>query len=185
MCTEYTRYSDPIAARRNNCLSCIFSHTRNVGFVPQCRLQSTVDETCIKHISETRVNRRGLRNKLRFHPSQTSSSFVPSREAPRYKIRLTELNNLPLAIQEWPSDTMPQPSLYNFIAKRPGLLKLLKPIARWQANAAGYRQIGLRYGQPSYLAIFFRHLAHPPLHLISNIHRLSAGELTDDHSQVR
>jgi ubiquinol-cytochrome c reductase subunit 7 len=34
-------------------------------------------------------------------------------------------------------------SLAPFIASRPWLLKLVKPVAGWYANAAGYRQMGL------------------------------------------
>lgn len=36
-------------------------------------------------------------------------------------------------------------SLAGFVTKRPWLHKALMPIANWYANAAGYRQIGLRY----------------------------------------
>ncbi|KAI1269990.1 cytochrome b-c1 complex subunit 7 [Xylariaceae sp. FL1019] len=35
-------------------------------------------------------------------------------------------------------------SLAPFVAKRPWLLKMLQPVAGWYANAAGYRQLGLR-----------------------------------------
>lgn len=40
---------------------------------------------------------------------------------------------------------MSVPSLAGFVMKRPWLLKALTPVANWYANAAGYRQIGLRY----------------------------------------
>lgn len=30
------------------------------------------------------------------------------------------------------------------ISRRSGLLSLMKPIANWYGNAAGYRQVGLR-----------------------------------------
>ncbi|KAI1840377.1 hypothetical protein JX265_004502 [Neoarthrinium moseri] len=36
------------------------------------------------------------------------------------------------------------PSLAPFVAKRPWLRSFLKPVANWYANAAGYRQLGLR-----------------------------------------
>ncbi|KAI0595899.1 cytochrome b-c1 complex subunit 7 [Biscogniauxia sp. FL1348] len=36
-------------------------------------------------------------------------------------------------------------SLAPFIIKRPWLLNLLKPVASWYANAASYRQLGLKY----------------------------------------
>ncbi|KAK3681449.1 cytochrome b-c1 complex subunit 7 [Podospora appendiculata] len=39
---------------------------------------------------------------------------------------------------------MPPPSLAPFIIKRPWLLNMLKPVAQLYANAAGYRQLGLR-----------------------------------------
>jgi ubiquinol-cytochrome c reductase subunit 7 len=35
------------------------------------------------------------------------------------------------------------PSLYNAAVKRPWLMSMLKPLAGWYANAAGYRQMGL------------------------------------------
>ncbi|KAI5927021.1 cytochrome b-c1 complex subunit 7 [Camillea tinctor] len=36
-------------------------------------------------------------------------------------------------------------TLAPFIVKRPWLHNLLKPVASWYANAAGYRQLGLRF----------------------------------------
>lgn len=36
-------------------------------------------------------------------------------------------------------------SLAPFVLKRPWLTKMLTPAANWYANAAGYRQLGLRY----------------------------------------
>ncbi|KAK0708780.1 cytochrome b-c1 complex subunit 7 [Apiosordaria backusii] len=39
---------------------------------------------------------------------------------------------------------MTAPSLAGYVAKRPWLLKLLQPVANWYANAALYRQMGLR-----------------------------------------
>ncbi|KAH6655701.1 cytochrome b-c1 complex subunit 7 [Truncatella angustata] len=36
------------------------------------------------------------------------------------------------------------PSLAPFVMKRPWLRNMLKPVASWYANAAGYRQLGLR-----------------------------------------
>ncbi|KAI1350638.1 cytochrome b-c1 complex subunit 7 [Xylaria sp. FL0043] len=38
---------------------------------------------------------------------------------------------------------MSYPSLAPFVLKRPWLRNLLKPLAGWYANAAGYRQLGL------------------------------------------
>ncbi|KAI9752603.1 MAG: hypothetical protein M4579_005551 [Chaenotheca gracillima] len=40
---------------------------------------------------------------------------------------------------------MSQPSFTNFILKRPWLHRWILPIAKWHANASGYRQLGLRY----------------------------------------
>ncbi|KAE9972426.1 Cytochrome b-c1 complex subunit 7 [Venturia inaequalis] len=39
---------------------------------------------------------------------------------------------------------MSQPSLVNFIIKRPWLKTWLTPISNWYNNAAGYRSLGLR-----------------------------------------
>ncbi|KAI1188660.1 cytochrome b-c1 complex subunit 7 [Nemania serpens] len=39
---------------------------------------------------------------------------------------------------------MSYPSLAPFVLKRPWLRNLLKPLAGWYSNAAGYRQLGLR-----------------------------------------
>ncbi|KAH6641760.1 cytochrome b-c1 complex subunit 7 [Chaetomium tenue] len=36
------------------------------------------------------------------------------------------------------------PSFYNAVSKRPWLANMLKPLAGWYANAAGYRQLGLK-----------------------------------------
>ncbi|KAI1763977.1 putative ubiquinol--cytochrome-c reductase [Hypoxylon sp. FL1150] len=36
------------------------------------------------------------------------------------------------------------PTLAPFILKRPWLANMLKPVANWYSNAAGYRQLGLR-----------------------------------------
>jgi len=41
--------------------------------------------------------------------------------------------------------TMSYPSLAPFVAKRPWLHSLLKPLASWYGNAAGYRQLGLLF----------------------------------------
>ena len=40
------------------------------------------------------------------------------------------------------------PSLAPFVLKRPWLRNMLTPIAGWYSNAAGYRQLGLRYDLP-------------------------------------
>lgn len=32
-----------------------------------------------------------------------------------------------------------------YVAKRPWLFKILKPVSEWYTNAAGYRQLGLLY----------------------------------------
>ncbi|KAI9754701.1 MAG: Cytochrome b-c1 complex subunit 7 [Lichina confinis] len=39
---------------------------------------------------------------------------------------------------------MSQPSLFPFIQARPWLYRLVKPIAAWYCQAAGYRQLGLK-----------------------------------------
>jgi ubiquinol-cytochrome c reductase subunit 7 len=44
---------------------------------------------------------------------------------------------------------MSQPSLTNFIIKRPWLKRWMLPISEWYKNAAGYRKLGLRYGGPN------------------------------------
>lgn len=41
------------------------------------------------------------------------------------------------------------PTLAPFVLKRPWLRNLLKPVASWYSNAAGYRQLGLRYENES------------------------------------
>jgi len=41
---------------------------------------------------------------------------------------------------------MSQPSLANYIVKRPWLKRWMQPLANWYCNAAGYRKLGLRYG---------------------------------------
>jgi hypothetical protein len=41
---------------------------------------------------------------------------------------------------------MSAPSLAPYISKRPWLQRWVKPLANWYCNAAGYRQLGLRYG---------------------------------------
>lgn len=50
--------------------------------------------------------------------------------------------------------TMSQPSLANYIVKRPWLKRMMMPLSNWYCNAAGYRKLGLRYGPPP---------ARPPL----------------------
>lgn len=44
--------------------------------------------------------------------------------------------------------TMSAPSLAPYILKRPWLQRFLTPLANWYGNAAGYRQLGLRYACP-------------------------------------
>lgn len=44
---------------------------------------------------------------------------------------------------------MSAPSLAPYIMKRPWLLKWMKPLSNWYCNAAGYRQLGLKYDSPS------------------------------------
>ncbi|KAK3942243.1 cytochrome b-c1 complex subunit 7 [Diplogelasinospora grovesii] len=39
---------------------------------------------------------------------------------------------------------MPALSLAPYVVKKPWLMSMLKPLANWYANAAGYRQLGLR-----------------------------------------
>ncbi|KAI9712522.1 MAG: hypothetical protein M1812_006831 [Candelaria pacifica] len=40
---------------------------------------------------------------------------------------------------------MSQPSFTNFIIKRPWLLRWMKPLANWYADAAGHRKLGLKF----------------------------------------
>jgi hypothetical protein len=47
---------------------------------------------------------------------------------------------------------MAYPSLAPFILKRPWLRSFFTPVANWYVNAAGYRQLGLRYVYPLSLA---------------------------------
>ena len=42
---------------------------------------------------------------------------------------------------------MSQPSLANFIVKRPWLRRWMEPLASWYVDNAGYRKLGLRYEQ--------------------------------------
>jgi len=46
------------------------------------------------------------------------------------------------------SHTMSAPSLAPYIVKRPWLQKWIQPLSNWYCNAAGYRQLGLRYAAP-------------------------------------
>ncbi|KAG9874617.1 hypothetical protein KCV02_g22333, partial [Aureobasidium melanogenum] len=39
---------------------------------------------------------------------------------------------------------MSQPSMTNFIVKRPWLKRWMTPLANWYTDAAGYRKLGLR-----------------------------------------
>jgi hypothetical protein len=45
-----------------------------------------------------------------------------------------------------PLPTMPivAPCFTKFVLERPWLTKLVRPVANWYANAAGYRQMGLK-----------------------------------------
>lgn len=43
---------------------------------------------------------------------------------------------------------MSQPSLTNFIVKRPWLKRWMTPLANWYTDASGYRKLGLRYDRP-------------------------------------
>jgi hypothetical protein len=45
-------------------------------------------------------------------------------------------------------EIMSAPSLAPFIAKRAWLKSWMTPLANWYVNAAGYRQLGLRYAAP-------------------------------------
>jgi hypothetical protein len=44
---------------------------------------------------------------------------------------------------------MSQPSLTNFIVKRPWLKRWMTPLANWYSDAAGYRKLGLRSVAPA------------------------------------
>jgi hypothetical protein len=48
---------------------------------------------------------------------------------------------------------MSAPSLAPYIAKRPWLMKMFVPLAKWYCNAAGYRKLGLRCGTLYWLRI--------------------------------
>ena len=54
----------------------------------------------------------------------------------------------PSAFRLSPPATMSQPSLANFIIKRPWLKRWMLPLSEWYKNAAGYRKLGLRYACP-------------------------------------
>lgn len=43
---------------------------------------------------------------------------------------------------------MSAPSFAPAIMKRPWLQRWIKPLSNWYTNAAGYRQLGLRYAAP-------------------------------------
>lgn len=62
---------------------------------------------------------------------------------------LLYINNSTLLLRAPPSNTVPiaimsAPSLAGYIMKRPWLKRWMMPLAKWYANAAGYRQLGLR-----------------------------------------
>ena len=44
---------------------------------------------------------------------------------------------------------MSQPSLTNFIVKRPWLKRWMTPLANWYSDTAGYRKLGLRLVAPA------------------------------------
>lgn len=44
---------------------------------------------------------------------------------------------------------MSQPSMTNFIVKRPWLKRWMTPLANWYTDAAGYRKLGLRSVAPA------------------------------------
>ena len=46
---------------------------------------------------------------------------------------------------------MSQPSLAQFVMKRPWMMRWAQPLSNWYLNSAGYRQLGLRYGTSGYL----------------------------------
>ncbi|KAB8301107.1 hypothetical protein EYC80_003013 [Monilinia laxa] len=54
------------------------------------------------------------------------------------------MHSLSLSIRTHNSPIMSAPSLASWIVKKPGLLKIMQPLASWYTNAAGYRQLGLR-----------------------------------------
>lgn len=64
---------------------------------------------------------------------------------------------------------MSQPSLAQYIIKKPALAKWMAPIANWYANAAGYRKLGLRYDTTP----------HPTTHCAHTIYTTPARERED------
>ncbi|PQE27568.1 ubiquinol-cytochrome c reductase complex 14 kDa protein [Rutstroemia sp. NJR-2017a BBW] len=68
---------------------------------------------------------------------------------------------------------MSAPSLAPFIKKTPWLHKMLKPVAHWYINAAGYRQLGLRFVEKAFF---------PPAQLdcLCGVSREGEEELTAD-----
>ncbi len=49
---------------------------------------------------------------------------------------------------------MSQPSFTKFIVARPWLYRIMKPMADWYCQAAGYRQLGLKYASPSHIHLY-------------------------------
>jgi hypothetical protein len=56
---------------------------------------------------------------------------------------------LPQQLTTSPTANMSNPSLAKFVMKRPWLNNWMKPLASWYSNAAGYRQLGLKYVHPT------------------------------------
>ncbi|PQE30506.1 cytochrome b-c1 complex subunit 7 protein [Rutstroemia sp. NJR-2017a WRK4] len=70
---------------------------------------------------------------------------------------------------------MSAPSLTPFIKKTPWLHKMLKPVAHWYINAAGYRQLGLRFVETAFF---------PPAQLDVLVRSVAADDLIPEESEI-
>ena len=93
---------------------------------------------------------------------------------------------------------MSQPSLTNFIVKRPWLKKWMTPLANWYTDASGYRKLGLRYASanvrpPAHSCILFSFRAariaieegpHSPHITLTTLYTNRADDLIPEESDV-
>jgi hypothetical protein len=80
-------------------------------------------------------------------PGNSSGSQLTSDFAAIWWIwrrRPSEAHHVPRETKSTTAAMPVAPSLYNAAVKRPWLMNMLKPLAGWYANAAGYRQLGLK-----------------------------------------
>lgn len=74
--------------------------------------------------------------------SSTSSAEPERSESPiQFNSIAIQFNPIQLSL----IPTMSAPSLYKQVVARPWLKRILKPVASWYTDAAGYRKMGLKY----------------------------------------